>query len=201
MLVNKIYLCDDKMTALCNTQDGHFDVTIDDLSSSRVALVEAMTHYSNGEYDRYGNAMAMFEKLTGDYRKLMMRAQIPPQPGTAENTGGSGVTVFPEQARALLGRPHPGTRVLERRMRRKGRWRGREYIPCPGDIIFLAPGRDGRVGHCGVVERVDGGTVTSIDGNTVDPDGHFPPEEGGAVARRIRRRDDPVIVGYGAAGI
>ena len=105
-----------------------------------------------------------------------------------------------EQARALLGRPHPGTRVLARRMRRKGRWRGREYIPCPGDIIFLAPNRDGRVGHCGVVEAVDGGTVTSIDGNTVDPDGHFPPEEGGAVARRIRRRDDPVIVGYGAAG-
>ncbi len=36
--VNKIYLYDDKMTVLYNTQDSHSDVTIDDLSSSRVAL-------------------------------------------------------------------------------------------------------------------------------------------------------------------
>ena len=39
--VNRIYLYDDKMTVLYNTQDSHSDVTIDDLSSSRVALVEA----------------------------------------------------------------------------------------------------------------------------------------------------------------
>ena len=39
--VNKIYLYNDKMTVLYNTQDSHSDVTIDDLSSSRVALVEA----------------------------------------------------------------------------------------------------------------------------------------------------------------
>ena len=38
--VNKIYLYDDKMTVLYNTQDSHSDVTIDDLSSSRVALVD-----------------------------------------------------------------------------------------------------------------------------------------------------------------
>ena len=39
-MVNKIYLYDDKMTVLYNTQDSHSDVTIDDLSSSRVVLVE-----------------------------------------------------------------------------------------------------------------------------------------------------------------
>ena len=38
--VNKIYLYDDKMTVLYNTQDSHSDVTIDNLSLSRVALVE-----------------------------------------------------------------------------------------------------------------------------------------------------------------
>ena len=37
-MVNKIYLYDDKMTVLYNTQDSHSDVTIDDLSSSRVVL-------------------------------------------------------------------------------------------------------------------------------------------------------------------
>ena len=39
--INKIYLYDDKMTVLYNTQDSHSDVTIDELSSSKVALVEA----------------------------------------------------------------------------------------------------------------------------------------------------------------
>ena len=40
--VNRIYLYDDKMTVLYNTQDSHSDVTIDDLSSSRVVLVDLM---------------------------------------------------------------------------------------------------------------------------------------------------------------
>ena len=46
-MVNKIYLYDDKMTVLYNTQDSHSDVTIDDLSSSRVVLVEHNTQYPN----------------------------------------------------------------------------------------------------------------------------------------------------------
>ncbi len=33
-----MYLYDDKMAVLYNTQDSHSDVTIDDLSSSRVVL-------------------------------------------------------------------------------------------------------------------------------------------------------------------
>lgn len=42
-MVNKIYLYDDKMTVLYNTQDSHSDVTIDDLSSSRVVLVDLIS--------------------------------------------------------------------------------------------------------------------------------------------------------------
>ena len=41
MLVNKIYLYNDKMTILCNTQDGHFDVDLKELSSLKGHLVEA----------------------------------------------------------------------------------------------------------------------------------------------------------------
>ena len=41
MLVNKIYLYDDKMTVLCNTQDGHFDIDLKELSSLKGQLVEA----------------------------------------------------------------------------------------------------------------------------------------------------------------
>ena len=38
--INRIYLYDDKMTVLYNTQDSHLEVTIDDISLSRVGLVE-----------------------------------------------------------------------------------------------------------------------------------------------------------------
>ena len=41
VLVNKIYLYDDKMTVLCNTQDGHFDVDLKEVSSLKGQLVEA----------------------------------------------------------------------------------------------------------------------------------------------------------------
>ena len=40
MLVNKIYLYDGKMTVLCNTQDGHFDVDLKEVSSLKGQLVE-----------------------------------------------------------------------------------------------------------------------------------------------------------------
>lgn len=101
----------------------------------------------------------------------------------------------------ILGRPHPGVRVLQRRIRRRGYWREADYPPQPGDLIFLtnAPER-ARAEHCGIVEAATGETVTSIEGNTTDPTGHFPPEFGGAVARMTRRRDDPRILGYGEIG-
>ncbi|MCC8164513.1 MAG: CHAP domain-containing protein [Lachnospiraceae bacterium] len=99
-----------------------------------------------------------------------------------------------EETVKILGRPWPGTRTVARRMRRHGRWREPDYIPSPGDLIFLAP--DGRISHAGIVEAVRGGQVISIDGNTVDPYGRIPAERGGAVARRERPIGDPWIVGY-----
>ena len=101
-----------------------------------------------------------------------------------------------KKARELLGKPHPGTRVLARRMRRKGRLMAVDYIPQPGDLIFLHNG-DGRISHCGIVDRLEGDTVISIEGNTVDPSGTFPAEKGGAVAVRTRKKTHPAIVAYG----
>lgn len=100
----------------------------------------------------------------------------------------------------LLGRAHPGCRVLQRRLRRKRLWRERDYAPRCGDIIFCSNKRTQRVDHCGIVVVCDGDTVVSVDGNTQDPSGHFEPWQGGAVARRIRELNDLVIVGYGAIG-
>ena len=47
MLVNKIYLYDDKMTILCNTQDGHFDVDLKEISSLKGHLVDPEERWSN----------------------------------------------------------------------------------------------------------------------------------------------------------
>lgn len=41
MLINKIYLYDKKITVLCNTQDSHFDVDLDETSSSKDCLSSA----------------------------------------------------------------------------------------------------------------------------------------------------------------
>lgn len=101
----------------------------------------------------------------------------------------------------ILGRAHPGVRVLERRMILRGYWRpARGYVPDPGDLIFLTERPDHRISHVGIVETAEAGSVTSIDGNTVDPSGHFAPKEGGAVARRKRDSHDARIAGYAAIG-
>lgn len=100
-----------------------------------------------------------------------------------------------DTARKLLGKPHPGTRVLARRMGRRGLLRGRGCIPCPGDLIFLTNG-DGRISHCGIVQYADGAYVYTIEGNTTDPGGRFDARQGGAVALRERRADDPAIMKY-----
>ena len=40
-----------------------------------------------------------------------------------------------DKARKLVGKPHPGTRVLARRLKRQGRLKGREYTPQPNDLV------------------------------------------------------------------
>lgn len=100
-----------------------------------------------------------------------------------------------EKARKLLGKPHPGSRVLMRRFQRRGRLHGREYTPKAGDIIFLT--NSDRVNHCGIVVCVEDGEIITVEGNTVDPGGVFQKHEGGAVAQRVRPLTDPAIVCYG----
>lgn len=58
--VNRIYLYDDKMTVLYNTQDSHSDVTIDDLSSSRVVLVDSNPSNPNPLSEEEGIRKVLF---------------------------------------------------------------------------------------------------------------------------------------------
>lgn len=101
-----------------------------------------------------------------------------------------------DNACILLGKPHPGTRVLARRMKRKKCLMKKDYHPNSGDIIFLHNG-DGRISHCGIVVGTDDSKVISIEGNTIDTSGVFDKTVGGAVAVRERQLDSPAIVGYG----
>ena len=101
-----------------------------------------------------------------------------------------------DKAKKLLGKPHPGSRVLARRLKRWGRLKGRDYIPKPNDLIFLQNG-DGRISHCGIVDHVEGDVVVSIEGNTHDPTGRLAYEDGGAVAVRHRELSHRAIMAFG----
>ena len=65
-------------------------------------------------------------------------------------------------------------------------WRDSSYIPAPGDIIFFNWDENPDSDHVGIVERVEGGYVYTIEGNTND-----------SVARRRYRLNKEQIVGYG----
>ncbi|MDR1002428.1 MAG: CHAP domain-containing protein [Oscillospiraceae bacterium] len=60
------------------------------------------------------------------------------------------------------------------------------YIPKPGDIVFFDWSHDGRPQHVGIVERIEGEVVHTIEGNTSD-----------MVARRSYRLDSADLLGYG----
>ena len=55
--------------------------------------LEAMTYFSNGEYDRYANAQAMAENALGEFRRFVQRTRQCCR-GPFAPTGGSGVTVI-----------------------------------------------------------------------------------------------------------
>lgn len=102
-----------------------------------------------------------------------------------------------KKAEKLLGRPHPGTKVLARRLRRRKLLRDRSYRPKAGDIIFLSNFQNEVIGHVGIVVGTDEEMVYSVEGNTIDPSGVFIGDDGGAVALRGRDFHDPAIVCYG----
>ena len=68
----------------------------------------------------------------------------------------------------------------------KGQFQKRTYIPAPGDIIFIDWGGDGTRDHVGIVERYDGKTVYTVEGNSGD-----------ACKRQSYTVGSPLIFGYG----
>ena len=50
----------------------------------------------------------------------------------------------------------------------RGQWQARSYEPMAGDIIFLDWESDGLADHVGIVERVEGGVIYTVEGNADD---------------------------------
>ncbi len=53
----------------------------------------------------------------------------------------------------------------------KDQWKANDYIPASGDLIFFdwaKNGQDGSPDHVGIVERVEDGTVYTVEGNSGD---------------------------------
>ncbi|MGN8714068.1 CHAP domain-containing protein [Hornefia butyriciproducens] len=49
-----------------------------------------------------------------------------------------------------------------------GQWQKRSYKPSPGDFIIFDWDGNGSVDHIGIVEKCDGKTVSTIEGNSGD---------------------------------
>nr|WP_242843853.1 MULTISPECIES: lysozyme family protein [Clostridia] len=49
-----------------------------------------------------------------------------------------------------------------------GRWKGRDYVPASGDIIFFDSDGDGISEHVGIVEKVEDGMLYTVEGNYED---------------------------------
>lgn len=48
------------------------------------------------------------------------------------------------------------------------KWKGKSYTPSAGDIIFFDWDNDNDPDHVGIVEKVEGGKVYTIEGNSKD---------------------------------
>lgn len=68
----------------------------------------------------------------------------------------------------------------------QGRWQGAGSMPSPGAIIFFDWEHDGTCDHVGIVERCDGTTVYTVEGNSGD-----------AVRERSYAINSDSIMGYG----
>lgn len=68
----------------------------------------------------------------------------------------------------------------------RGLWQDGGYEPRPGDIIFFDWEEDGLTDHVGIVERVEGSRIYTVEGNSGD-----------ACRRNSYPMDSPVIYGFG----
>lgn len=94
-------------------------------------------------------------------------------------------------ASKLLGGFSAYTPTSAEYFKRMGRWHTKN--PQPGDVIFFK--NSVRIHHTGLVEKVIGGTVYTIEGNTSSASGVI--ENGGEVCSKTYLQTNSKIAGYG----
>ncbi|MCI9510671.1 MAG: CHAP domain-containing protein [Angelakisella sp.] len=52
--------------------------------------------------------------------------------------------------------------------RGQGRWQNSGYLPRPGDVIFFDWNQDMVPDHVGIVEKVEGGMIYTMERNSAD---------------------------------
>ncbi|MFQ7826780.1 MAG: CHAP domain-containing protein, partial [Anaerobutyricum hallii] len=68
----------------------------------------------------------------------------------------------------------------------KEKWKSRGYSPAPGTLIFFDWNGDGTSDHVGIVEKTEGSTVYTVEGNSSN-----------AVNQRSYDINNGTIMGYG----
>ena len=102
-----------------------------------------------------------------------------------------------DAARELLcGDLHCYTPAGAKYFKNKGRYTKRKNAdPQPGDVVFFYSSSKGRIGHVGIVTKVDGSKVYTIEGNTSG--GSKLVTNGGAVWNKSYKKTSTYIDGYG----
>ena len=72
----------------------------------------------------------------------------------------------------------------------RGLWKEPGYVPSPGEIIFFDWDNSGNCDHVGIVEKVEGNIIHTIEGNSGD-----------RVRRKTYAVNSRVIAGFGTLGI
>ena len=102
-----------------------------------------------------------------------------------------------DAARELLcGDLHCYTPAGAKYFKNKGRYTKRKNAdPQPGDVVFFYSSSKGRIGHVGIVTKVDSSKVYTIEGNTSG--GSKLVTNGGAVWNKSYKKTSTYIDGYG----
>ena len=80
---------------------------------------------------------------------------------------------------------------------------GSNYTPQPGDVLVKNRGGSDRATHVGIVEKVEGKTITTIEGNTGSMNLSCPTSVVGTVGQVVRKTyniDDKYITGFVSTG-
>lgn len=172
--------------------------------NSVIAMAESYVGYlekksnSNLEDFTKNAGSKNYTMFNRDYAAIMNDASAQPEQWCGIFTSMMFVYAYGlEAAKALLcGNLHKYTPTGASRFKKKGRYIERgEGKPQAGDVIFFYSSSKGRIGHVGIVYKVSGSKVYTIEGNTSGASTLV--TNGGGVKKKSYNLTSTYIDGYG----